>query len=140
MEPDNFLLRPENLLFVIAAAVSALMLLWPMISRKSVTEVDTMAAIKLINYQNAQILDVRDESEYAAGHLPNSKNIPAEKMSERWHELEKFKEKPIVIIYKSGVRSGNPSSILQKNGFTQVHDLKGGIDAWRRANLPIVKR
>jgi rhodanese-related sulfurtransferase len=140
MEPDNFLLRPENLLFVIAAAVSALMLLWPMISRKSVAEVDTMAAIKLINYQNAQILDVRDESEYAAGHLPNSKNIPAEKMSERWHELEKLKEKPILVIYKSGVRSGNPSSILHKNGFTQVHDLKGGIDAWRRANLPIVKR
>lgn len=140
MEPDNFLLRPENLLFVIAAAVSALMLLWPMISRKSVTEVDTVAAIKLINYQNAQILDVRDESEYVAGHLPNSKNIPAEKMSERWHELEKFKEKPIVLIYKSGVRSGNPGSILHKNGFTQVHDLKGGIDAWRRANLPIVKR
>ncbi len=140
MEPDNFFLRPENLLFVTAAAVSGLMLLWPLISRKSVTEVDTMAAIKLINYQNAQVLDVRDEGEYSAGHLPNSKHIPAEKMSERWHELEKFKEKPIVVIYKSGVRSGNASSVLHKNGFTQIHDLKGGIDAWRRANLPIVKR
>lgn len=140
MEPDNFLLRPENLLFAVAAAVSGLMLLWPLISRKTVTEIDTMAAIKLINYQNAQVLDVRDDSEYAAGHLPNSKHIPAEKMSERWHELEKYKESPIVIIYKSGVRSGKPSSVLHKNGFTQVHDLKGGIDAWRRANLPIVKR
>lgn len=140
MEPDNFLLRPENLLFVTAAIASGLMLLWPLISRKNVTEVDTMAAIKLINYEDAQVVDVRDDSEYAAGHLPNSKHIPAEKMSERWHELDKYKEKPIVVIYKSGVRSGNPSSVLNKNGFTKVRDLKGGIDAWRRANLPIVKR
>jgi len=140
MEPDNFLLRPENLLFVTAAIVSGLMLLWPLISRKNVTEIDTIAAIKLINYENAQVLDVRDDSEYAAGHLPNSKHIPAEKMSERWHELEKYKENPILVIYKSGVRSSKPSSVLHKNGFTKVHDLKGGIDAWRRANLPIVKR
>ncbi|GJL71704.1 MAG: rhodanese-like domain-containing protein [Nitrosomonas sp.] len=140
MEPDNFLLRPENLLFAIAAVVSGLMLLWPLISRKTVTEIDTTAAIKLINYQNAQVVDVRDDSEFAAGHLPDSKHIPAEKMSERWYELEKYKENPIVMIYKSGARTSKPSSILHKNGFTQVHDLKGGIDAWRRANLPIVKR
>lgn len=136
----NFLLRPENLLFVIAAATSAIMLLWPIISRKAIKEIDTMVAIQLINYKNALVLDVRDDSEYAEGHLPNSTHIPAEKMEDRWHELEKFKERPIVVIYKSGVRSGHASSVLYKNGFTQVYNLMGGIDTWRRANLPIVKR
>lgn len=144
MEPsilqENFLLRPENLLFVISAAISALMLMWPLISRKNVGEIDTMVAIQLINYKDALVLDVRDDSEYAEGHLPNSTHIPTEKMEDRWHEIEKYKEKPIVVIYKSGVRSGHAGNVLFKNGFKQVFNLMGGIDTWRRANLPIVKR
>ena len=144
MEPtilqDNFLLRPENLLFVIAAIISAVMLFWPMISRKGVKEIDTMVAIQLINYKDALIVDVRDDSEYAEGHLPNSTHIPTEKIEDRWHELEKFKERPIVVIFQSGVRSGHAAKVLYKNGFMQVYTLNGGIDTWRRANLPIVKR
>ena len=137
---DNFLLRPENLLFVIAAIASAVMLFWPMISRKGVKEIDTMVAIQLINYKDALIVDVRDDSEYAEGHLPNSTHIPTEKIEDRWHELEKFKERPIVVIFQSGVRSGHAAKVLYKNGFLQVYTLNGGIDTWRRANLPIVKR
>lgn len=109
---DNFLLRPENLLFVIAATISAVMLFWPMISRKGVKEVDTMVAIQLINYKDALIVDVRDDSEYAEGHLPNSTHIPTEKIEDRWHELEKFKERPIVVIFQSGVRSGHAAKVL----------------------------
>ncbi|SFP78479.1 Rhodanese-related sulfurtransferase [Nitrosomonas cryotolerans] len=137
---DYFLLRPENLLFVVAALMSGGMLLWSTISGRSAKEIDTRTAIQLINYKDALVLDVRDDSEYADGHLPNSKHIPTEKIAERWHELEKFKDKPIVVIFRSGVRSGHASSVLFKNGFVQVHNLMGGIDAWRRANLPIVKR
>lgn len=144
MEPsilqDNFFLRPENLLFVVAATISAIMLLLPVISRKAVSEIDTMVAIQMINYKDALVLDVRDDSEYAEGHLPNSTHIPTGTMEDRWHEIEKYKEKPIVVIYKSGVRSGQVGKILSKNGFTQVFSLMGGIDTWRRANLPIVKR
>ena len=86
------------------------------------------------------MLDVRDDNEYAAGHLPNSKHVPSEKMEERWVELKKFKEKPIVVIYRGGIRSSHASLVLKKNGFTQVFNLMGGIDAWKRASLPIVKR
>lgn len=144
MEPtilqENFLLRPENLLFVVAAIISALMLLWPLISRSGVKEIDTMVAIQLINYKDALVVDVRDDSEYSEGHLPNSTHIPTEKMETRWHELDKFKERPILVIYQSGVRSGHAAKVLYKNGFLQVYTLMGGIDTWRRANLPIVKR
>lgn len=140
MLPDHFLLRLENLFFVIAAVTSGVMLLWPVITRSSVKEIDSREAVKLINYEDAVVLDVRDDSEYAEGHLPNSKHIPSADMETRWHELEKFKEKPVVVIYQSGVRSQQASTVLKKNGFTQIHNLMGGIDAWRRASLPIVKR
>ena len=138
--PDHFLFKPENLFFAIAAVVSGVMLLWPMLVRSSIKEIDSRAAVQLINYQEALVLDVRDDSEYADGHLPNSRHIPSADFESRWHELEKYKDKPIVVIYQSGVRSQHASTVLHKNGFTQVHNLMGGIDAWRRASLPIVKR
>ncbi|MFZ1852947.1 MAG: rhodanese-like domain-containing protein [Nitrosomonas sp.] len=137
---SHFLLRFENLVFVITATVSGLMLLWSLISQRGIKEIDTRIAVQLINYENALIVDVRDDSEYASGHLPNSKHIPTERMEERWSELEKYKDKPIVVIYRGGVRSTNASSILKKNGFSKIFNLIGGIDAWKRANLPIVKR
>ena len=137
---DHFLLRVENLLFVITAVVSGSLLLWSLVSQRGVKEIDTRVAVQLINYQEALVLDVRDDSEYAAGHLPNSKHVPSEKIEERWTELEKFKDKPIVMIYQGGIRSNRPSLVLKKNGFSQVFNLMGGIDAWKRASLPIVKR
>lgn len=137
---SHFLLRLENLVFVITATVSGFILLWSLISQRGIKEIDARTAVQLINYENALIVDVRDDSEYASGHLPNSKHIPREKMEERWSELEKHKDKPIVVIYRGGVRSTNASSILKKNGFPKIYNLMGGIDAWKRANLPIVKR
>lgn len=137
---DHFLLRVENLLFVITAVVSGSLLLWSLVSQRGVKEIDTRVAVQLINYQEALVLDVRDDSEYAAGHLPNSKHIPSEKIEERWVELQKFKEKPIVVIYRGGIRSNHASLVLKKNGFGQVFNLMGGIDAWKRASLPVVKR
>ncbi|SEQ85680.1 Rhodanese-related sulfurtransferase [Nitrosomonas sp. Nm51] len=137
---DYFLLRSENIFFVIAAIVSAVLLIWPAITKRGTKEIDTRKAIELINYEDAVVLDVRDDSEFVTGHLPNSKHIPTEKIEDRWVELSKFKEKPIVVIYKSGIRSGHASNVLFKNGFKKVHNLMGGIDAWKRASLPVVKR
>ncbi|MBX9896161.1 MAG: rhodanese-like domain-containing protein [Nitrosomonas sp.] len=137
---DHFLLRLENLFFVIAAVVSAILLLIPMITQGGIKEIDAREAVRLINYKDALILDVRDDSEYLAGHIPNAKHVPSQKMPERWVELEKYKDRPIVVIYPGGVRSNNPSLVLKKNGFTQIVNLMGGIDAWKRAGLPMVKR
>ena len=54
--------------------------------------------------------------------------------------MEICKDKPIVIIYRSGVRSGSASATLHTNGFSLIHNLKGGIDTWKNADLPIVKK
>ncbi len=137
---DHFLFRLENLLFVITAIISGVLLLWPAVTRGGIKEIDAREAVQLINYQDALVLDVRDDSEFVAGHLPNSKHIPSEKIEERWAELQKFKEKPIVVIYRGGIRSNHASQVLKKNGFSQVVNLMGGIDSWKRAGLPMVKR
>lgn len=131
----------NNLPMILAAVISGGMLLWSILSRGSGKEVDTLVAVQLINYKDALVLDVREGSEYDAGHISNSKHIPADKLEDRIQELEKFKSKPIVLIHRSGANStGKASSILTKHGFAHVHNLAGGIDTWQKANLPIVKK
>jgi rhodanese-related sulfurtransferase len=131
----------SNITLIVAALVSGGMLLWPLLRRSSGKEVDTLVAVQLINYKDALVLDVREGSEFNAGHLPNSRHIPADKLEQRLQELEKFKDKPILLIHRSGVNtSGKAGALLRSNGFAHVHNLAGGIDTWRQANLPIVKK
>ncbi len=131
----------NNITLIIAAAGSGILLLWPLISRRGNKEVDTLVAVQLINYKDALVLDVREGSEYEAGHIPNSKHIPADKLEQRVQELEKFKGNPVVLIHRSGTHStGKAGSFLRGQGFQHVHDLAGGIDAWKQASLPIVKK
>lgn len=130
----------NNILLVIIFILSGCLLLWELFSRGAGKEIGTLLAVQLINYKDALVLDVREESEYDAGHIPNSKHIPADKIKDRIEEIEKFKDKPVVVIYRSGVRSGAASATLQSNGFLHIHNLSGGIDTWKHADLPIVKK
>ena len=130
----------DNMFFIIAAVISGGMLLFPMISRSAAKEINVQQAVKLINYENALVLDVRDDGEFAEGHLPNAKHIPVERINDRLKELEKYKHNPIVIVFRPGLRAGHAASVLRKNGFDKVYNLNGGIDFWKRDNMPIVKK
>ncbi len=130
----------NNIALIMIAVVSGGILLWELLLRRSGSEVGTLVAVQLINYKDALVLDVRESSEYDAGHIPNSKHIPSDKIEDRLQELEKFKDKPILVIYRSGVNSGATNSLLHKHGFVHVHNLAGGIDTWKQENLPMVKK
>ena len=104
-----------------------------------VKSVAPMEAVGLMNHENAVIVDVRSDKEYADGHIANSLNIPQGLLSDRLAELADFKETPIIVACKSGSRSGMASSVLIKQGFQNVRNLGGGILAWSNANLPLSK-
>lgn len=97
-----------------------------------------MEATQLINHQNAVVLDVREDSEFYAGHVPHSVHVPLGQLAKH-AELEKYKNRPVIAICRSGMRSGRACSVLHKNGFEQVYNLAGGITAWERANMPMEK-
>jgi rhodanese-related sulfurtransferase len=128
----------ENLLLVIAALASGAMLLWSFLSDRvsGISQLGTLEATRLIN-DDALVLDVREDKEWAAGHIPNARHIPLGALSSRLTELEKFKSKPIVVSCRSGHRSNRACAMLKKSGFENVHNLAGGIIAWEKANLPI---
>jgi rhodanese-related sulfurtransferase len=71
--------------------------------------------------------------------LPDAKNIPVAKLAERIGELEKFKDKPIIVCCASGMRSNKACAELKKQGFEKLFNLNGGIDAWVGAGYPVKK-
>jgi rhodanese-related sulfurtransferase len=97
-------------------------------------------ATQKMNAGNSVFLDVRDESEYKAGHLLNARSMPVGKLAERMHEIEKFKDKEIVVYCDNGMRTTRAVSKLKKSGFTGLHTLAGGLVAWEKANLPTVSK
>lgn len=131
----------NNILPIFIAVFSGAMLLWSVFGNRfrGIKEVDSAAALQLINHKNAVVLDVREPSEYAAGHVLNSKLIPLGKLKERMGELEKYKEQPIVVVCRSGNRSGTACFLLGKQGFVQAYNLAGGMQAWQKNNLPVEK-
>jgi len=96
------------------------------------------AATKLLNEGEALFLDVRDDKEYKAGHVLNARNVPLANMDKFMHELEKHKEKDVVVYCESGQRAQRAGMQLRKNGFTQLHIISGGLNEWQKANLPTV--
>ncbi len=95
--------------------------------------------VTLVNSENAVVVDVREKAEFDQGHIVDAINIPFSSLDGRADELEKYKDKPLVITCKMGQHSGSAGTLLKKKGFANVSRLKGGIAEWRGQSLPVVK-
>src|SRR5512143_3590462 len=102
--------------------------------------IDVKQAQTMVSSQGALLLDVREPAEYAAIHAPNAKLIPLGEVGLRLKELEAYKNKPVVVMCRSGRRSAKAAALLQEAGFTQVSNVQGGIQAWEQAGLEVVKQ
>jgi rhodanese-related sulfurtransferase len=130
----------QNWMLVALAGVSGVMLVWSFIGGRlsGIEQADTLKATRLFN-DDALVLDVREDQEYASGHIPKARHIPLGQLSSRLQELDKFKSKPILVTCRSGQRSARACGMLKKAGFETVYNQAGGIIAWERANLPVTK-
>jgi hydroxyacylglutathione hydrolase len=81
------------------------------------------------------LLDVREPDEYAAGHIPGITLIPMGEVAARLAELPRDKE--IVVTCRTGNRSSQVADLLREQGFTNVHNMTGGIVAWEEAGYPV---
>ncbi|HEU5288306.1 MAG TPA: rhodanese-like domain-containing protein, partial [Candidatus Limnocylindria bacterium] len=95
--------------------------------------VDVRTAQRLMR-DGAQVLDVRERSEYEAGHVPHARHIPYEELERRLDELTR--EQQVVVYCASGVRSSLAASLLEQRGFDSAN-IRGGLNAWVGADLPI---
>ncbi len=95
-------------------------------------------AVRLIN-EGALLLDVRTQAEFDAGHILDARHVPQDQLASSVETLKKYKDKVVIACCESGMRSGAAARVLQAQGFTKVVNLKGGLQAWRGENLPLVK-
>jgi rhodanese-related sulfurtransferase len=132
----------NNLALVALFLASGVMLVWPEIMKLAGgggSELGTLEATRLMNQGTSLVLDVRDEKDYAAGHLPRARHMPLKELEARVGEITRFKEKPVLVTDKGGSRAGAACKFLRAQGFKNVYQLKGGVAAWQQASLPVEK-
>ncbi len=93
---------------------------------------------RLINKEEAVVVDVREAADYKSGHISSAINIPFNKINDRWEELLPYKDKLIVLTDKMGQHAGSVGNTLRSKEF-QVGRLQGGMSEWQGQNLPVVK-
>ena len=128
----------DNILLFAMALLSGGMLLWPVLQRRG-DKVSILQATQLFNQGKALFLDVREEEEFAKGHVREARNIPVGKLTDRLGELTKFKNKQVVVMCATGVRSAKAAAQLKAAGFETVHIMEGGVAAWQSQGLPTIK-
>lgn len=100
--------------------------------------IGTGDAVLLAN-QGALLLDVRTDEQFAEGHIIDARHIKGSELESSVDSLKKYREKPIVVYCESGTTSAAAARILKAQGFAKVANLRGGLQAWRQDNLPLVK-
>jgi rhodanese-related sulfurtransferase len=102
-------------------------------------EVGANEAVRLINQDEALVLDVREDKEFRDGHILNAVNIPLGLLESRLDEINGHKEKPVIVYCRTGQRAAKAGAILQRQGFNAIYKLNGGMMAWNDANMPVSK-
>lgn len=133
---------PFNMMLLGGALASGALLLWPLLIRpfRAGSEVTAFAAVQLINRKDAVVIDVRTTGEFEAGHIAGARHVPEAQFDERLHELEKFKDRPVIVACRTGTRSGSVVKNLRSKGFAEAVNLGGGIIAWEQAGMPLQKK
>ncbi|MEY6432715.1 rhodanese-like domain-containing protein [Thioalkalicoccus limnaeus] len=126
------------LLFLALAVILGLLTHNLIVGNKGV--VDPLDATDLINHKDAVVVDVRPAADFAKGHIIHAINIPINGFQNQMGTLHKYRERPIVVNCRSGSQSTLACRHLRKDGFTQVHNLRGGLMAWQNAGLPLSRK
>lgn len=105
--------------------------------RKAGKQLSVHELTRLLNQDQAVLIDLRDAKDFGAGHITGALNVPFGKVDERMAEFEKYREQDIVLVDKLGQHSASTGRKLRRAGF-QVQRLRGGMSEWQQQSLPLV--
>lgn len=94
-------------------------------------------AAEIISSSEVEVIDVRDESEWSTGHIPNARPVPLEHFRSDPENILKRKES-IIFVCAKGVRSLTAAKIAERLGFSKLYSVDGGTAGWVKAGLPLV--
>jgi len=128
----------DNIFIVAIAAISGGALLFPALMPKG-RRATALQVTQFINRGKTTVLDVRSADEFAASHLRDAKHIPLADLGKRIGELEKSKNRTVIVVCQTGARADKAARLLAAAGFEDAHALEGGQAAWIAAGLPVTK-
>ena len=94
-------------------------------------------AVVLINHQKAVVLDVRTPQEFSTGHILDAINVDASESDVKLKTLNKYMQRPVIVVCAHGKRSTLFAKRLRTLGFSTVVNLTGGLHAWQNSGLPL---
>jgi rhodanese-related sulfurtransferase len=98
----------------------------------------TAQAVRLMN-QGAIVLDLRPKAAYDSGHIGDARSVPTAEIESQGESLKRWRDKNVITYCETGANGASSARALTKMGFTKVFNLQGGINAWVKENLPLVK-
>lgn len=129
----------DNWMLILIAVSSGAMLAWPLIRGTGGGSLTAQGAVQLINRERAVMIDVRDATEYAAGHATGARNVPLDQLEQKLPGTVKNKSVPVLLMCASGARAQRALATAKKLGYEQAQVVGGGLKSWKEANLPIEK-
>ncbi|QDL53756.1 rhodanese-like domain-containing protein [Rhodoferax aquaticus] len=129
----------DNWMLIAIAIASGSMLLWPVLQGAAVSGVSPDGAVRLMNHEKAVVIDIRESSEFAAGHIGAAKSVPLADLEAKLGGTVKNKNLPLILVCQSGTTSARAVSLAKKLGYEQAQSLAGGLAAWKTASLPVEK-
>lgn len=76
------------------------------------------------------LIDVRETHELVHGMLENARHVPMNAIPGMLEQLDDYKDQPVVLICRSGKRSAQVGQFMEQNGFSDIINLQGGMNAW----------
>lgn len=91
---------------------------------------------RILGDGKTQLLDVREAAEWDDFRIPTARHTSFKLLEAALAKLDLKPDRPVAVICATGKRSSTGGSILLRNGFRQVFNVTGGMEAWRKAGLP----
>ncbi len=113
-----------------------------LLSMHSVGDPRTIAPAQLPQLQsreNAVIVDLNEAEKFKSGHISQAVNIPFSVLENSLSKLKKYQKKAVVLTCDTGNNSKKAMAFLKKNEFSDIYLLSGGLNAWKKENLPLEK-
>ena len=102
-------------------------------------QVTPSEATRMMNSDEAVVIDVRTKAVFSGGHIVNAINIPESEFKAKVAELSQYKEQQVIIVCASGTKAGPLAMLLKKQGFEKISVIGGGISEWIKSGLPLIK-
>ena len=124
-------------LFAALVVILGLLAAEPLLKQASGVKSVSVLEMPQLTREKSIVVDVSDPADYKKAHIPDAVNMPAKSLSNDLKQIEKHKNKNVILVCRMGNKAQSVGKQLLRNGFEKVYVLSGGMNAWEKENLPV---